>query len=252
MKNVVIVIPARFGSKRLPGKPLLKLAGKTIIQHVYENASLSKFAKRVIVATDDQRIFDAVRKFNGECVLTPRSINSGTDRVAYAVKNIDCSIVMNLQGDEPFLTSGMFDRGIESALKTNNKTDTFTLASGIETNDELNDTNNVKVVMDKDGYALYFSRFPIPYIRDDKGKLVKKIKSHYRHIGIYIYRPSVLFEFVKLRQSNLERMERLEQLRLIENGYRIKVVVTKGAPPGIDTLQDLKRAERYLKEKGKI
>ncbi len=252
MKNVVIVIPARFGSKRLPGKPLLKLAGKTIIQHVYENASLSKFAKRVIVATDDQRIFDAVRKFNGECVLTPGSINSGTDRVAYAVKNIDCSIVMNLQGDEPFLTSGMFDRGIESALKTNNKTDTFTLAAGIETIDELNDVNNVKVVMDKDGYALYFSRFPIPYIRDDKGKLVKKTKSHYRHIGIYIYRPAVLFEFVKLRQSNLERMERLEQLRLIENGYRIKVVVTKGAPSGIDTLQDLKRAERYLKEKGKI
>lgn len=248
MHRVVVIIPARYGSKRLPGKPLLSLGHKPIIQHVYEHAAASKLADRVIVATDDARIRDAVQGFGGECSMTPKGLRSGSDRIAHVARNIRCELVMNLQGDEPFLTPSLFDRGIRAALDDRNA-DVVTLAARIRSAGELDNPNNVKVVMDRNGYALYFSRHPIPFVRDDKGKLVKSIKGHYRHIGIYIFRRSALLEFVRMKQSRLERMERLEQLRLLENGYRIKVVVAGSPPAGIDTAQDLKRARKMVQDK---
>ncbi len=250
MDKVAIIIPARYGSKRLQGKPLLKLGNKTIVQHVYENAAASRLADRVIVATDDRRIYEAVKSFGGECTMTPKGIKSGSDRIAYVAKDIDSDLVMNLQGDEPFLTSSVFDRGLEIALSSRD-IPVVTLAAKIRTMDELDNPNNVKVVVDKHGYALYFSRFPIPFVRDNQGKLVKKINGHYRHIGIYIFRRRVLLEFVRMKQSALEKMERLEQLRLLENGYRIMVAVTGNPPAGIDTAEDLKRARALLMKKRK-
>ncbi len=251
MVKVAIIIPARYSSKRLPGKPLLKLGNKTIIQHVYENAKASRLADRVIVATDDRRIEEAVRNFGGECRMTPEGIKSGSDRIAYVAKHIDSELIMNLQGDEPFLKPSFFDRGLELAL-SNKDIPVVTLAAKIKTIDELDNPNNVKVVVDKHGYALYFSRFPIPFIRNDKGKLVKKINGHYRHIGIYIFRRKVLLEFVSMKQSALEKMEMLEQLRLLENGYRIMVAVTGNPPAGIDTAEDLTRAQAFFMKKRKV
>lgn len=251
MNKVAIIIPARFGSKRLHGKPLLKLGNKTIIQHVYENAASSRFANRVIVATDDSRIYDTVKGFGGDCTMTPINIKSGTDRIAHIAKSMDSELIMNLQGDEPFLTPSIFDIGLKIAI-ANQGMGVVTLATKIRTLNELNNPNNVKVVMDKDGNALYFSRFPIPFARDDKGKLVKTMKGHYRHIGIYIFRRKTLLEFVKLKQSALEKLERLEQLRLLENGYQIRVAVTGYAPAGIDTPEDLRRARVFFERKRKV
>lgn len=242
MDDVTVIIPARYNSKRLPGKPLLKLGDRTIIQHVYENAAASRLVSRVVVATDDRRIYDTVRDFGGDCIMTPKGISSGTDRVAYAAKDIRTKLIMNLQGDEPFLTPAIFDTGLRTALADRRGSDVVTLASKIRTARELENPNHVKVVMDRQGHALYFSRFPIPFVRDNKGKLVKTVKNHYRHIGIYIFRRKVLLGFIKLAPSLLERMERLEQLRMLENGYRITVVVTGNPPAGIDTPNDMERA----------
>lgn len=251
MDKVVIIIPARYGSKRLPGKPLLKLGTKTIIQHVYENASASKFADRVIVATDDRRIEQEVRRFGGECRMTPAGIRSGSDRIAYAARDVHGDIIMNLQGDEPFLKPAVFDRGLKRAI-ADRDIPVVTLAAKIRTPGELDNPNIVKVVFDADGYALYFSRFPVPFVRDDAGKLVKSINGHYRHIGIYIFRRGTLLEFVRMKQSRLERMEKLEQLRLLENGYRIAVAVTGNPPAGIDTPEDLARARALFSKERKV
>ncbi|MGB9735307.1 MAG: 3-deoxy-manno-octulosonate cytidylyltransferase [bacterium] len=251
MDKVVVIIPARYGSTRLPGKPLLKLGQKPIIQHVYENASASKLVDRVIVATDDKRIYEVVKGFGGICVITPEGLKSGTDRIAYVAKDIKSELIMNLQGDEPFLKPSIFNRGLELAI-SNNSIPVVTLATRIKAIDELDNPNNVKVVMDNQGYALYFSRFPIPFIRDNKGRLVKKVYGHFRHIGVYIYRRDVLLEFVRMKRSKLEQMERLEQLRLLENGYKIMVVVTGDAPAGIDTPEDYKKAKLLFMTKRKV
>jgi 3-deoxy-manno-octulosonate cytidylyltransferase (CMP-KDO synthetase) len=249
MNKVVIIIPARYSSSRLPGKPLLELGGKPIIQHVYENACASKFVDNVIVATDDERIYETVRSFGGKCVMTPKGIKSGSDRIAYVAKDIKSSLVMNLQGDEPFLKHHIFDKGLEVAI-SDNRIPVVTLATKIKSTEELEDPNNVKVVMDKYGYALYFSRFPIPFIRDNNDAFSnKKIYGHYRHIGVYIFRQKILQEFVRMKQSKLEKMEKLEQLRLLENGYKIKVVLTAGSPTGIDTIEDFKRAQLFFMRK---
>lgn len=251
MNEVVIIIPARYGSTRLPGKPLLQLGGKPIIQHVYENACASKFVDNVIVATDDERIYETVKGFGGNCVMTPRGIKSGTDRIAYVAKNIKSKLIMNLQGDEPFLKPSIFDKGLEVAI-ANNEIPVVTLATKIKDIDELEDPNNVKVVMDRDGYALYFSRLPIPFVRDNVRGAIKKVDGHYRHIGVYIFREKILQKFVMMKQSRLEQMEKLEQLRLLENGYKIKVVLTGGSPAGIDTIEDFKKAQLVFIKKRKV
>ena len=231
-KNIIVGInPARWGSTRLPGKALLDIKGKPMIQRVYEQAMKSKLLDKVIVATDDKRIFDCVIKFNGNAVMTSKKHKSGTDRIYEAAKDLKADIIVNIQGDEPFIPPDNIDKAIEPILKDKNL-NVATLA--VEFNEQDN-PNNVKVVFDKNNFAIYFSRSAIPFNRDGK-----KIK-YYKHIGLYVYRKKFLLRFAKMKQSTLEIAEKLEQLRILENGERIKVVVTKKDSIGIDTLEDLSK-----------
>jgi len=228
-KNIIVgIIPARWGSTRLPGKPLLDIKGKPMIQRVYEQAKKSKLLDKVIVATDDKRIFDCVINFNGEAVMTLKKHKSGTDRIYEAAKNLKADIIVNIQGDEPFIPPGNIDAAIEPLLK---EKDLNVSTLSVEFN-EPDDPNKVKVIFDKNNFAIYFSRSVIPFNRDGK-----KIK-YYKHIGLYVYRKKYLLRFAKMKQSTLEIAEKLEQLRIIENGDKIKVVVTKKDSIGIDTIED--------------
>ena len=240
MKSV-IVIPARYASSRFPGKPLAMLAGKPMIRHVWERATAS-CADQVQVATDDQRIFDAVTSFGGQAVMTKSTHPSGTDRIAEAVSGLDGDyrVVVNVQGDEPLMPSGVIDRLIEQ-MKMNPAVEMATVAvpgkRGAMTPD------NVKVVMGRDGRALYFSRAEIPFVRT--GGVAAPV---YLHWGIYAYRRDVLEKFVKLPAGVLENSEKLEQLRALENGISIQVLVSDLESIGVDTPADLERAEKKLAE----
>ena len=233
------IIPARYGSTRFPGKVLVKIKGKTMIQRVYEQAKKSASLKYVIVATDDIRIFKEVERFGGKAVMTPQRCKSGTDRVAEVAKRIREEIIVNIQGDEPFLPPGMIEEGILPFKKDKNKKILMgTIATKIKDYSVYNDPNVVKVVVDKDNFALYFSRSPLPYLREVKFSSILPI---YKHIGLYIFRRSFLLKFNSLPKSPLEKIEGLEQLRVLENGYRMKVVITKYDSLSIDTPADLKR-----------
>ena len=229
-KNIIVgIIPARWESTRLPGKPLLDIKGKPMIQRVYEQSKKSRLLDKVIVATDDKRIFDCVINFSGEAVITSKKHKSGTDRIYEAAKNLKADIIVTIQGDEPFIPPGNIDLAIEPLLKDKDL-NVATLA--VEFN-EPDDPNKVKVIFDKNNFAIYFSRSAIPFNRDGK-----KIK-YYKHIGLYVFRKKFLLRFAKMRQSKLEIAEKLEQLRILENGEKIKVVVTKKDSIGIDTLEDV-------------
>lgn len=242
-KSIIVgVIPARYGSTRLPGKPLIEIHGKPMIQHVWERSLGSKYIDRLIVATDDKRIFNTVKKFGGEAVMTLRNHKSGTDRIGEAVKNIACDIVVNIQGDEPFIDPKNIDRAIEPLLKEK-RLNVSTLCFKISDKKEIYDNNIVKVVFDKDYNCLYFSRCPIPYIRDEKSDA-----EYYKHIGLYVYREKFLMELIKMKQTKMEKAEKLEQLRILENGENIRVVVTKKDSISIDTKGDL---EKMLKKSRK-
>ncbi len=259
--KAVVIIPARYGSTRLPGKLIhpeaKRLTGKYIIEHVYERvvetqriASLQ--VEKVIVATDDKRIFDVVKGFGGNVKMTSCNHKSGTDRIAEVAERLDADIVVNVQGDEPEVRPEMIEALI-STLSNDEKADMATLANEIKTVDELLDPNVVKVVLDNQGYALYFSRAPIPYSEcgmrnvecgKRKGFLIPQSElriPHLRHIGIYAYRRDFLLKYTKLHPSPLEETERLEQLRALSNGYKIKVSITPFECMGIDTEEDLKR-----------
>lgn len=236
--SVIGVIPARYKSLRLPGKPLIPINGKPLIQRVYENASKSKYLDKLLVATDDKRILNLVKDFGGEAKLTSKRHKTGTDRVAEAVKNINAEIVLNIQCDEAFLNPKMIDELIFLMKKDKNIL-MGTLASKIKDKKFLTDPNLVKVVIDKNNYALYFSRYPIPYQRTDGYQI--KNHNYYEHIGIYAFRKIFLEKFSKLPQTPLEKSERLEQLRALENGYKIKVVITKYNSFSLNTYADLKR-----------
>lgn len=239
----VVVIPVRYASTRLPGKPLLKDTGKYLVQHAYEAASKSARASRIIVATDDKRILEAVREFGGEAVMTSAKHPSGTDRIAEAVKKIDCEVVINVQGDEPELPPAyidtlieMFDRDAELQMAT--------LAVPVEYGDAAISPNAVKVVLDSQGNALYFSRAPIPYYRDG----IPKGAAFLKHLGIYGYRKKFLAQFVSWPPSKLEKIEQLEQLRALENGVRIRVGIVDTETISIDTREDYARfVAKYLK-----
>jgi 3-deoxy-manno-octulosonate cytidylyltransferase (CMP-KDO synthetase) len=250
MPQAVVIIPARFHSTRFPGKPLAILHGKPIIQHVYEQAARAKLCEAVIVATDERKIFDAVAGFGGRAVMTSIEHASGTDRVAEAAKDIDCDIVVNVQGDEPFIKPAMID-DIIRLLTDDTRASIGTLAKRIEDAREILSPNVVKVVMDNEGFALYFSRSPIPYHRDEwqgidtittAGGRVEVFK----HIGIYGFRKTALMSFSDLDQCRLEEIERLEQLRALESGMKIKVLETSYDTFGIDTVEDLRKAEEWL------
>jgi 3-deoxy-manno-octulosonate cytidylyltransferase (CMP-KDO synthetase) len=243
--GVVAIVPARYESTRLPGKPLALIDGKPMIQHVYERASGIALVQRVLVATDDARIAAAVRDFGGEVVMTSAAHQSGTDRIAEVAQALDAEIVVNVQGDLPFLEAPMIAAAL-ALMRAEPSLPMATLKSAIHEPAELLNPNVVKVVTDRNGYALYFSRSPLPYRRDD-GDLRRAQGERevlgYRHIGLYVYRRDFLLTFARLAPTPLEQAERLEQLRALEWGFRIRVAETTD-PVGIevDTPADLERA----------
>jgi len=239
--KVIGVIPVRFKSKRFPGKALVKLRDKPIIQWVFENAKRAEL-DRLIIATDDKRIFKTAYSFGAEVWMTSPKHRSGTERVAEVAKRIEAEVFINIQGDEPFLKPRMINLLVKNFIK-DKKAEIATLITPIRKEEDLNNPNIVKVVFDRDGYALYFSRLPVPYPRDKDRKKIP----YFKHIGIYAYRKKALLKFVRLPLGNLERIENLEQLRALENGMRIKVIVTKDDSLGIDTVEDLRRAEEWLR-----
>ena len=245
----IAIIPARYASSRFPGKPLALLCGKPVIQRVYEQ--VSQVLDDVYVATDDQRIYEAVLSFGGRAVMTRTDHQSGTDRIAEAVELIDgqWDVVINVQGDEPFIQPAQIatlchcfdDPGTEIA----------TLGKRFSDMASVENANSPKIVVDRRGFALYFSRSVVPFVR---GKERDTWLSHYpflKHLGIYAYRREILSELTRLEQSPLEKAESLEQLRWLENGYRIKVAETEFETVGIDTPDDLQRAEAFIHQSKK-
>lgn len=243
---IVGVIPARFGSTRLMGKPLADIGGMPMIQHTFESASKSKLLNEVIIAVDDKKVEQVAKSFGAKVVLTPKDVKTGSDRIVLAIKNIkDADIIVNIQGDEPFIKGEMIDQAIEPLL-FDLSINASTLAKKIETVQELKSPSVTKVVFDYNNDALYFSRSPIPYVRDAKTNIEKILNSEiYKHIGLYVFRRETLLRFVKMQQTDLEKIEKLEQLRLLENGVKIRVVVTEYDNLAVDTPDDLKRARSY-------
>jgi 3-deoxy-manno-octulosonate cytidylyltransferase (CMP-KDO synthetase) len=239
--RVIGVIPARYGSSRLPGKPLVKIAGKTLIERVYRRAELADLSK-IIVATDDKRIADEVLSFGGNAVLTGEH-HSGTDRIAGAVAKERCDAVINIQGDEPLISPEIIST-VAVALKKNSWADITTAATEITNIYEIDESNVVKVVFASSGKALYFSRSRIPYIiKPDNLSLI----TYFKHIGIYGYRKNFLKRFVTLSPSQLEKAESLEQLRALENGYAIHVSMVKYTGVAVDTIEDVAKVEEILR-----
>ncbi len=250
MHKAVAIIPARYDATRFPGKPLALLNRKPIIQHVYEHAIRASLIDYVVIATDDKRILDAVNDFGGNAVMTSSEHDSGTDRIAEAAENIECEYVINIQGDEPFVRPEMID-DVVNLLYNDHNAAISTLAKKITDKEELFSPNTVKVVMDDDGYALYFSRAPIPYYRDDwKGPDSLTFEEDHtvvlKHIGIYGFRKDDLMTFTSMKKGRLEDIEKLEQLRALAVGMKIKVKETEFVTHGIDTIDDLRRAEEWL------
>jgi 3-deoxy-manno-octulosonate cytidylyltransferase (CMP-KDO synthetase) len=243
------VIPSRFASQRLPAKPLIDLFGKSMVQRVYEQAAKAKTLDRVVVATDDQRIVDAVRAFGGEVMLTSADIRSGSDRVAAVAELIPGDVYVNIQGDEPLIAPQMIDEAVR-ILKNNADAAMSTLARRIEHVHELTSPSTVKVVVDARSRALFFSRSPIPFLRD-AGPVETWLPAHpfLKHIGLYVYRSEFLRTYVQLPVSSLERAEKLEQLRVLENGYSICVGVTTYDSIPVDTQQDVDRVVSILRSR---
>jgi 3-deoxy-manno-octulosonate cytidylyltransferase (CMP-KDO synthetase) len=245
MTRAVAIIPARYGSQRLPAKPLAEIAGKTMLQHVYERTTQASLIERVIVATDDERIVRAVERFGGVAVMTPASLQSGTDRVAFAAQAVaDADIVVNVQGDEPLIAPAMLDEGVRVVAESD--APVGTLVKRIEREDELFNPHVVKVVLAADGTCLYFSRSPIPFGRDWAQTEWLKHHPYYKHIGLYVFRRPFLLKFASLPQLSLERAEKLEQLRILEHGYRIKAAITHHDSIPVDTAEDLEKVRRIL------
>lgn len=237
--KIIAIIPARFASVRFPGKPLAMLKGKTIIRHVYERVLMSNLFHDVIVATDDERIMNEMRSIDGRFQMTSTKHLSGSDRIAEVVASLDCDVVFNIQGDEPMIEAMPLAKLISAFQDIT--VQVGSLMTQITKPEDLLNPNIVKVVTDNNSDALYFSRSTIPYDRDGDQNIV-----HYRHIGVYAYRKQVLLDFIKLPQSRLEQIEKLEQLRLLENGIPIRMVETDYQGIGIDTPDDLVKVEAEL------
>jgi 3-deoxy-manno-octulosonate cytidylyltransferase (CMP-KDO synthetase) len=234
--QVVAIVPARFESTRLPGKPLALIDGKPMVQHVYERACAAPALDRVMVATDDARIADVVRGFGGDAVMTSAAHQSGTDRIAEVAAGLDAAIIVNVQGDLPFLEPAMIDAAI-APLRDDPALPMATVKTPIRDAQQMQNPHVVKVVTDREGYALYFSRSPLPCWRDAAEEILG-----YKHIGLYAYRRDFLLTFAYLAPAPLERAEKLEQLRALEWGFRIRVAHTDGDGIEVDTPQDLERA----------
>lgn len=239
------IIPARYASTRFPGKPLAMLGGRTVIQRVYEQASA--VLEEAYVATDDERIFKAVEEFGGQVVMTRQDHKSGTDRIEEAAEKIgtQADVIINIQGDEPFIQKSQIET--LKSLFENPDTQIGTLGKKFESIEAVTNPNSPKIVTDKNGFALYFSRSVIPYIRGKEQAEWLQYFPFLKHLGLYAYRRDVLRQITQLPQSQLEMAESLEQLRWLENGYRIRVGLTDVETVGIDTPDDLRRAEEFLK-----
>ena len=241
------IIPARYASTRFPGKPLAVLGGKTVIQRVYEQ--VKSVLSDVYVATDDERIFSCVESFGGKAVMTRKDHQSGTDRIQEAVEKTatQADVIINVQGDEPFIQPSQIQTLMQ--LFDDPSTQIGTLGKLFESIEAVENPNSPKIVTDMKGFALYFSRSVIPYIRGKERQNWFNGYPFLKHLGVYAYRREVLSEVTKLPQSSLEKAESLEQLRWLQNGYRIRVGMTDVETVGIDTPEDLQRAEEFLKNK---
>lgn len=242
MKKIVAIIPARYESTRFPGKPLANICGKPMIQWVYEQVKKTRGIYDVYVATDDIIICENVKKFGGHSIMTSKC-SCGTERTFQACKDIDCEIVLNIQGDEPLIKPQM----IQDLIKAFETPDVLmaTLKKCITDRKEIDNPNVVKVITDTLGYAIYFSRFPIPFVREANKEIL-----YYKHIGIYGYRKQFLEKFVSLPNGLLEKAENLEQLRAIENGYKILVNQTEYQSIGVDVPSDIQKVEEEMKKEG--
>ena len=241
------LIPARYASTRFPGKPLALLNGKPVIQHVYEQAA--KVLDAVYVATDDERIYNKVLAFGGKAVMTSTEHHSGTDRIEEALEKVggDFDVVVNIQGDEPFIAQSQIETLCQCFV--DKATQIATLGKPFECIEAAENPNSPKIVVDNRGYALYFSRSTIPFVRGTERQDWLSKYPFLKHLGIYAYRTNVLKEITKLPQSSLELAESLEQLRWLQNGYRIKVGLTDVETVGIDTPDDLQRAEEFIRNR---
>src|SRR5690349_17387190 len=242
--NIIAVIPARYDSSRFPGKPLAPIAGRPMIQHVVERARQARRVSRVLVATDDERIRAAVASFGGESVMTRRDHRTGTERIAEVAIHNPAEIYINVQGDEPLISPDVIDAAAE-AISSDEEVQVATLCVPITQPAEIMDPNVVKVVADFDGNALYFSRAPIPWVRDTNSGLAV---SHWKHLGLYAFRHNALVEYPTLPPGQLEPIEQLEQLRWLENGFRIRVVETAHDAVSVDVPADVERVERLLRD----
>jgi 3-deoxy-manno-octulosonate cytidylyltransferase (CMP-KDO synthetase) len=238
--NTAIIIPARYASTRLPGKPLLRETGKYLVQHVYERACQARRAGLVVVATDDPRIAAAVEGFGGRVTLTRRDHPSGTDRVAEVAARLDADLIVNLQGDEPLIDPASLDLLVE-LLEANRAAEMATLAVPLRTAEAWANPNCVKVVTDGAGRALYFSRSPIPFVRDGQPDFAARPPRFLQHLGLYAYRRDFLLRLAALPPEPLEQLEKLEQLRVLALGHAIKVGVVEQAGFGVDTYDDYRR-----------
>ena len=242
----IAIIPARYASTRFPGKPLAMLGGKTVIQRVYEQATA--ILDEAYVATDDERIYQAVESFGGKAIITRADHKSGTDRLEEAATKIgtNADVIINIQGDEPFIQTSQIETLMH--LFDAPTTQIGTLGKPFESIEAVNNPNSPKIVCDRRGFALYFSRSTIPYVRGAEPTTWLEHFPYLKHLGVYAYRREVLHEVTQLPQSSLEKAESLEQLRWLENGYRIRVGLTDVETVGIDTPEDLQRAEDFLRQ----
>jgi len=252
--KISAVIPARYGSTRFEGKPLADILGKPMIQYVYDGVRQSKLIDEVIVATDDQRILEAVKSFGGNAVITSPTHSTGTDRVAEVARKLKSEIIVNVQGDEPLIRGTIIDHAIRPLL-TDETVPMSTLITRIEEVKDWLNPHIVKVVVNQKNFALYFSRSPIPFPRDLN---IGRLESHpfgtdrplpkkvFKHIGVYVFRRQFLLHFSKMKPTPLEKLEKLEQLRALENGYSIKVTPVDYEPICVDTPEDLQKVLTYL------
>ena len=241
--GVLVVIPARYASVRFPGKPLARLQGKPVIQHVYEQAA--RAGVEAVVATDDPRIAQAVEGFGGSAVMTSAAARSGTERVAEVARARRAPVIINIQGDEPLVRPDMI-QPLATFLERHPAVPMASLMTRLERPEDLASPNVVKVVVDQDGYALYFSRAPIPFERTDGAGARARGPAAWKHLGIYGYQRHFLLRFPQLAPTPLEQREQLEQLRALEHGYKIKMLETAHDTVGVDTPEDLERVERML------
>ncbi|OGQ36975.1 MAG: hypothetical protein A3F16_03835 [Deltaproteobacteria bacterium RIFCSPHIGHO2_12_FULL_43_9] len=264
MPRVHVIIPARYQSSRLPGKPLALIAGKTMIQHVYERGASCEFVDGVTVATDDQRIADEVKKFGGSGELTSTEHQNGTSRIAEVAKSLSAEIIVNLQGDEPLIRGDEIEK-VVVPLINDEKLEVTSLMTPIVDRSEFLNPSVVKVLVDRDGFAIYFSRFPLPfnmklwnsqkapigeqwlnYLKELEGRAQIPSSNYYRHVGIYAFRRSTLLKYTTWEADIIEQSENLEQLRFLSNGLKIKMGITDKHGKGVDTAEDLEEVRRLM------